>query len=408
VPALVRSIDLAPTLLDIARVPALAGAQGRSLLPVADGRDKGPGEAYSETYFPQLYMNWAALRSIQDDRWKFIDAPVPELYDLASDTAEHANLAARELARAGALRRAFATLTGGSEGATAPARIDREAAEKLAALGYIGAVVERRSDASPRPDPKAMVDVFNRLRDANTAIQQRRTPDAEAAARAVLQRDPENAFATMILARAELEQGRYAQAAGDYRRYAALVPNSADAHHWLAICLSRLGDADRALSEEGAALALDPRHAEALVLQGGLLAARGHVDPAISALRAATEIAPENVAFRVGLARVLVQAGRLEDASLEIGRALERQPANLDAQAASGALLVAQGQLDAARMAFERVLGQRPDDDDVRLDYAGVLERIGRRADARRQYERLASGRETPDSIRRAARAKLR
>jgi tetratricopeptide (TPR) repeat protein len=40
-----------------------------------------PG-AYGESYFPLLYLNWAPLRSIQDERWKFIDAPAPELYDL--------------------------------------------------------------------------------------------------------------------------------------------------------------------------------------------------------------------------------------------------------------------------------------------------------------------------------------
>src|SRR5207253_459202 len=139
---------------------------------------------------------------------------------LANDARESANLAAREPSRAAALRGAFDAVTGGNEGAIAPARVDRETAQKLAALGYIGAAVDRPSNATARPDPKAMVDVFNRLRDANEAIQQRRAPDAESAARGVLTRDPDNAFATMILARAELEQGRYREAAAAYRRYA--------------------------------------------------------------------------------------------------------------------------------------------------------------------------------------------
>jgi choline-sulfatase len=408
VPALVRSIDLAPTLLDLVRVPALDAAQGASLMPLVAGRAKGPGEAYSETYFPQLYMNWAPLRSIQDERWKFIDAPSPELYDLTNDARELANLAPREPARAAALRRAFDTVTGGNEGVIAPSRVDRETAQKLAALGYIGAAVDRPADGTARPDPKAMVDVFNRLRDANTAIQQRRFDAAESAARAVLERDPENAFATMIRARAQMEQGRYREAAGGYRKYAALVPSSADAHHWVAICLSRLGDADRAIAEEEAALALDARHAEAHELRGGLLAARGRLDRALPDLQAAVDIAPDNLAFRVGLARALVMARRLDDAAREIRRALDAQPENADALAASAALLVAQGQFDAARLAFAHALARRPDADDVRLDYAGVLEREGRRAEARAEYERLANGRETPEEIRRAARARLR
>jgi len=406
--ALVRGIDLAPTLLDLLRVPPLDGAQGRSLMSAVAGRGAGPGEAYSETYFPQLYMNWAPLRSIQDERWKFIDAPAPELYDLANDARELTNLAARDASRTAALRRAFDGVTGGSEGSIAPTRVDRETAQKLAALGYIGAAVEPPSGAAVRPDPKAMVDVFNRLRDANSAVQARRFADAETAARAVLARDAENAFATMILARSELELGRYRDAVEGYRRYAALVPSSADAHHWVAIGLSRLGDADRAIAEEDAALALDARHAEAHELRGGLLAERGRLDAALRDLQAAVDIAPENVGFRVGLARALVTARRLDAAAREIGRALGAQPENPDALAASASLLVAQGQLDAARLAFAHALARRSDADDVRLDYAGVLQQLGRRAEAQAEYERLANGRETPDDIRRAARQHLR
>jgi arylsulfatase A-like enzyme/Flp pilus assembly protein TadD len=408
VPALVRTIDLAPTLLEIAGVTPPAGLQGHSLLPLVRGRTPGPPDAYSETYFPQLYMNWAALRSIQDGRWKFIDAPVPELYDLANDPRELDNVAPREPARTAALRRAFDGITGGGDGAMAAARIDRETAQKLAALGYIGAAAAPPRPSSSRADPKSMVDVFNRLRDANAAIQQRRPADAEAASRAVLQRDPDNAFAAMILARSEMEQGRYREAAGAYRRYAALVPTSADAHHWVAICLSRLGDAAGALAEEDAALTLDPQHAEALDLRGGLLAAGGRTHDAIVSLRAAVDIAPGNVAFRVGLARVLISTGSLSEADVQVRQALSLQPENPDALAASGSLLAAQGQHDAARIAFERALARRPDDDDVRLDYAGVLEQLDRRADAKAQYERLARGPDTPDAIRRAAAARLR
>jgi choline-sulfatase len=97
----VRGIDLAPTLLDLARQPPLRGAQGQSLMPLVEGTSAAaaPVSAYSESYFPLLYMNWAPLRSIQDERWKFIDAPAPELYDLQHDPMEQTNLAARRADR---------------------------------------------------------------------------------------------------------------------------------------------------------------------------------------------------------------------------------------------------------------------------------------------------------------------
>jgi arylsulfatase A-like enzyme/tetratricopeptide (TPR) repeat protein len=410
VAALVRGIDLAPTLLDAARLPPLPGVEGRSLLPLANGSGPGPDDAYSETYFPQLYMNWAPLRSIQDARWKFIDAPSPELYDLQRDPGEAASLAGSEPLRVAAFRQAVVAVSGGSDAPVPTARVDRETAQKLAALGYIGAaaVAPDPAGAVARPDPKAMIDVFNRLREANTAIRQRQFSLAAQAAQAVLARDRDNAFATMILARAEMEQGQYRAAAAGYKRYATLVPTSADAHHWRAICLSRLGEVDQAIAEEDAAVGLDASHAEALDLRGGLLASRGHTERALIDLRAAVAIAPDNAAFRVGLARVLVEARQFEAADGEIRRALELQPDNPDAYAAAAASAAAQGQFDAARIAFERALARRPEGDDVRLDYAEVLEKLGKLDAARAEYQRLAGGPETPDPIRREARRRLR
>src|SRR5262249_53063195 len=129
---LVRGIDLTPTLLDLAGMTPLADAQGESLIPVVRGRRRAPASAYSETYFPLLFMNWAPLRSIRDERWKLIQAQTPELYDLASDPGEKVNLAAREPARTAALERALTALS--SQSATiAPIQPDPDTVEKLAA-----------------------------------------------------------------------------------------------------------------------------------------------------------------------------------------------------------------------------------------------------------------------------------
>src|SRR5205807_3152660 len=125
VPAVVRAIDLAPTLLDLASQPALPGAQGQSLAALARGGHIGPESAYGETYFPLFYMNWAPLRSIQDGRWKFIDAPAPELYDLSIDPGEQMNLAPLEAARVAALRRALDQLTGGRAGRSEERRVGK-------------------------------------------------------------------------------------------------------------------------------------------------------------------------------------------------------------------------------------------------------------------------------------------
>jgi choline-sulfatase len=407
--ALVRGIDLAPTLLDLAGVPALAGAAGQSLMPLVRGGAPGPGSAYGETYFPLFYMGWAPLRSIQDDRWKFIDAPTRELYDLSTDPQEQRNVADREPGRAAALGRALEALTSGHQAPASAATMDRETTEKLAALGYIGtaSIVATEETSEVKPDPKVMIGVFNRLRRANADVHEGRLPEAEAIARDILDRDRRNAFATLILASALMERGRYREAIDRYRSYAALVPTSADAHHWMAICHLRLGDRDRALAEEETALAIDPHDTDARILRGGLLAERGRLDEAIRELRAAVETDPEKPAFRVGLARILTSAGRFDEADAEYRRALELEPQNPDAHSGYGALLAERHQPDRAVAEFERALELRPDEAQTHLQLADVLARVGRRQEARSEYERLASGRDTPPDIRTTARNRL-
>ncbi|MBA3269955.1 MAG: tetratricopeptide repeat protein [Acidobacteria bacterium] len=291
---LVRGIDVAPTLLDLAGAPALADVAGQSLSPLLRAGTATANGAYSETYVPLLYMNWASLRALQDDRWKFIDAPAPELYDLLSDPDELSNLADREPDRVAALRFGLETMARKTPGLPLPEQIDRDAAQRLASLGYIGAPNRRaeavdRADtvATPKADPKAMIRLFNQLRRANANLEAGRDAEAASIARAVLENDPRNAFATQIVGRAYMAQGQWREAITAFDAYVALVPNSADGHHWMAICHSRLGDRDRALAEADAAVAIDGQHAEARLLRSGNLAERGQFDEAIRELRLA-------------------------------------------------------------------------------------------------------------------------
>ena len=325
---LVRAIDLAPTLLDLAGRPSLVGATGVSLVPLIRGPaaapEAAPATAYGETYFPQLFMNWAPLRSWRDGQWKFIEAPTLELYDLASDPGETVNLAAREPDRAGRMRRALYALVAAEGTAAVSAGPDRETMQKLAALGYVaGGGTQGVANPLSRPDPKAMVGVFNRLRDANSALDTGNVDQAARAASETLALDRGNAFAMLILGKAERARGRYREAAVQFRGYLEQVPLSADAHHWLAICHLQLDDFDAALAEAELALALDPRYAEALTLRGELLAAGGRVDEGLHDLRAAVNINPDRPAAHIALGRTLTRAGQAAEADEQFRYALE-------------------------------------------------------------------------------------
>jgi arylsulfatase A-like enzyme len=98
---LALTVDLAPTLLELAGVPIGPGIQGRSLVPLfgaapADWRESVLVEFYTnEQPFPHLLdMDYRAIRT---GRYKYIHwvqhPESDELYDLASDSLEIKNLA---------------------------------------------------------------------------------------------------------------------------------------------------------------------------------------------------------------------------------------------------------------------------------------------------------------------------
>ncbi len=105
------TLDLAPTLLDLAGAPAADLCHGRSLLPLFKGgnanwRDAFLVEYFTDTVFPRVYQ--MGYQAVRDTRWKFIRynelQDMDELYDLATDPFEMNNLAsdprhANDLAR---------------------------------------------------------------------------------------------------------------------------------------------------------------------------------------------------------------------------------------------------------------------------------------------------------------------
>lgn len=104
--AMTLSIDIAPTLLDVAGLEPDAGIQGRSLVPVLTGqardwRSSFLIEYFSDTVFPRIRnMGYAAART---ERHKYIQyrelQGMDELYDLETDPYEETNLIDRPEAR---------------------------------------------------------------------------------------------------------------------------------------------------------------------------------------------------------------------------------------------------------------------------------------------------------------------
>jgi choline-sulfatase len=73
--------DVAPTILDLMGESPLPKTDGMSLKPLLDRHTMAPRDLYAESYHGAFTYGWAPLRATINERWKFIEAPHPELYE---------------------------------------------------------------------------------------------------------------------------------------------------------------------------------------------------------------------------------------------------------------------------------------------------------------------------------------
>lgn len=155
VPEVVRITDVMPTVLALAGISGPLG-DGVSLVDLMTGDRHGLDlEAYAESLYPQRF-GWSPLYALRDSRYKFIDAPKPELYDLDRDPFEQHNIVAERSTIAAAMKRrldAIASKTT-AEVYHASAAASPETRERLLSLGYVTGPRADAPTVGKLPDPK--------------------------------------------------------------------------------------------------------------------------------------------------------------------------------------------------------------------------------------------------------------
>ena len=124
-----------PTILDLAGIPApsLDGISLTGLMAGTGGeRDL---QAYAES-FDMGQAGWPQRRAMRDGRYKVIDGPRQELYDLARDPFELQDLYDERQALAGAMIRQLRATSGAAVQTSAP-DVPPDIRARLSALGYL-------------------------------------------------------------------------------------------------------------------------------------------------------------------------------------------------------------------------------------------------------------------------------
>ena len=313
----VALIDVAPTVTRLLGVPPLDG-DGIDLSPAFAGRALPARDLYAESLAPLLDFGWSPLRAVRSGPWNAIEAPRPELYDVAEDPAElrHRN---EPRTLAGLLERI------GRFGPALPAAApsaDADARSRLAALGYVQGGAIR--DGS-RPDPKDRRELAARI--AHALSGEVEGPALRTLLSGIAREDPGNGQIRERLGYALLEEGRSREAEAHFRAAIQARIPSADPYLGLAVCLGRRGAAGEALAVLRQAAAVEPGNPVTLANIGIAEAARGQLEEAAAALESALALDPDLHEARFNLARVHARAGRRDEAARQADELLRRLPA---------------------------------------------------------------------------------
>lgn len=294
----VRTVDIAPTLLDLAGTAAASKSDGESLRVYLSGNSEVSRPVFGETDYP-LRFGWAPLRSVRKDGFKFIEAPRPELYDLNRDAAELNNQYEASDSRVVNSRAMLAEVR---------ARETPADASKDAPQPDITGVVPSL------PDPKDKIEEQNLLHAAMVASEDDRPADARKALEKVLELDPKSPTALRQLGELELQAGDYALAAQHLKNAMAIRPDDAAASFHAGEALAKANDPTGARDALEKSLKLVPGQFQARLLLGNIYLQLKDGRAAEDQFEAALLLQSENVEAQIGLAKAHISNKNFADA----------------------------------------------------------------------------------------------
>jgi arylsulfatase A-like enzyme/Tfp pilus assembly protein PilF len=386
-----RHVDIVPTVLSALTLPIAGDLSGRSLLPAIAGETL-PGEpSYFEALSGMLTRGWAPLHGVVREGHKYIDLPLPELYDVVADPDESRNRIALEPQLLERLRGALDRLRERDAGIEQREE-DVETRQQLAALGYISSgPAEIKDTWTEADDPKNLIDLDARMQDVIALQLRGDLQGALTAIEEVVERRRQMNAALVQMALVHKKLGHLGRCAAILQQ--ALEQNPGDVGNavLLATSFSELGRAADAVDLLEPFLSRENPNLDALITRGVALAQLGRFDEALESFAAALEKDPSNPLTRVQLATVHLSRGELAPAREQLETALRMNPDLALAHHNLGLLAVSEKDAEAAMSHFRRAFELDPGDYEALLNLGTLLLRNGRVAEARPFLERFAA-----------------
>ena len=356
-----RHVDIVPTILELLGADKIQELTGSSLRDALDGRQSADRPTYFESMTYNLVRGWAPLRGMLQDGQKYIDLPLPELYDLRSDAKEAKNLVNSQRDRVRVLTSLLRTFNVAPP--NRPGRETPEAAAALRSLGYVQGSAPARDVYTEADDPKRLVEVDNDLHKATELMQNGRRDEAIAMMRSVIARRPDTADAHISLAHALWEGGRPEEAIASLEHALKSGAPDRDVRIRLGIYLAESHtDANKAIA---LLKGMSDEDVEALNGLGVAYGDAGRYADALEAFRKILTLDPTNgiayqnlssIVLRLALAtqNQADRAAKLQEAEAHARKAIEVDPAQADAYTTLGVIQSTTGRKGDAIASWKR------------------------------------------------------
>jgi arylsulfatase A-like enzyme/Tfp pilus assembly protein PilF len=356
-----RTIDFLPTVLELMGGQPPTSVQGTSLAPSFTGKDVPTAISYGETLYPKINMGWAELRAIRTNRWKYIRAPRPELYDLAHNPDETVNVIQNHGAEVQKFEAQLRVLAGDGAEKVGTVAVDPHTMEQLKSLGYVSGFSGRSYELTGQGiDPKDRLGILKSLAVAADPNSDTPEPLRIRLLEQALREDPNNSHIYYQLGAKYESNGRHSAAMKLYYTALGRGLESARLHSRIADLYVREGKKDQAIPEYEKAAQLNPSDVESQTNLATAYLELGRVPDAERVFKWVITTDPASAAAYNGLGLIAIQRQDAAAARGYFEKAVQLDPDLIEAQLNLGLIYRMAGEAAKARACFEAFLAKAP------------------------------------------------
>ncbi len=360
----VRTIDLAPTIMELLGMTFPAWWQGKSIVGPMRGVERPTEDHCFETFYGKLHFGWSVLLGFQSGPWKYLFGPRPELYDTVNDPEEIHDLIEIRPEVAEELKGKLFSLvsTAGGKAQSVFTDPDRQTTEMLQALGYVGSWEEMGPEQSwfDGPNPVDMMRPHELYNLGRSYVHQGMWLQAIDIFQRALDADPGNKDARIGLIDALMRSNELSAALKEAQKAVSIAPH--DGTTWLVLAKLMMAQRRPAEALEAGERALDEGAdpVASWMLVAECSERSGNRDEALFAYHRVLAVDPSHYGARLGAARILAVTGKIEKAESEFIEALNANPYWAPAHHNYGVLLLDMEKKQEALVHFEKAVRLSP------------------------------------------------